>query len=160
MGGVKRSLRITTGSPASTKKLGRLLGRFLGPGQVLALTGELGSGKTTLVKGIAKGLGVPSEKAVSSPTFTLIHEYEGREKIYHLDWYRLSSVRGADAELAGECFSSPAVTVVEWPERGKALLPKNAWKISIEHEGPAKRHFSFVFPADTDPGLIRAIQKI
>ena len=157
---MKKTLNVTTDSPASTKKVGRLLAKFLGPGRVLALSGELGSGKTTLVKGIAKGLGVSSESAVSSPTYTLIHEYQGRQKIYHLDWYRLPFVSGPDAEFAEECFSSPAVTVIEWPERGKRSLPKDAWKISIEHQGPAKRLFRFTFPAGTELAMIRALKKI
>lgn len=109
-------------------------------GDVVTLEGSLGSGKTTLAKGIARGLAVRSEAEVTSPTFTLIHEYEGREKIYHIDWYRLRAVRGADARLAEECFASKAVTLVEWPERGRRVLPSERIEIRLRHAGERARH--------------------
>ena len=121
-------------SADETKKLGEGIGRLLKPGAVVALTGELGAGKTTMVKGIAKGLGVRDENKVSSPTFVLIHEYEGRAKIFHIDWYRLAAVQGADEESALECFERPdAVTIVEWPERAPHLLPESALRVTITH---------------------------
>lgn len=126
-------------SSAETKKIGSRIGRALRSGDVVALRGPLGSGKTTLVKGIARGLGHGSEKDVLSPTFVVIHEYTGREKIYHLDWYRLSSVRGVDRQLAEECFSSKAVTLVEWPEKGEALLPKDRIEVTLAHRGEDSR---------------------
>ena len=133
-------------SVAQTKKIGADLAKKLKKSDVVALRGELGAGKTTLVKGIAKGLGVRSEKLVSSPTYVLIHEYKGRDKVYHLDWYRLKAVQDSDAEFARECFDSDGVTLVEWPERGKKLLPKRAVRILISHEGPTARRIEMVFP--------------
>ena len=152
------SLSLTTNSAAETKRIGKTLGKYLKAGDVVALQGQLGSGKTTLVKGIVKGLGVRSEKQVSSPTYVLIHEYEGREKIFHLDWYRLKKVEGPDAELAGECFASAAVTLVEWPERGKALLPSGALRVGILHRGPKRRTLNFSLSKDTDPELKKALK--
>ena len=151
-------LELTTRSAAQTKKVGRVLGKFLRSGDVVALRGELGAGKTTLVKGIAKGLGVPDERAVASPTFVLMHEYAGRESVHHLDWYRLSAVRGADAELAEECFAE-GVTLIEWPERGRALLPRDAWQVRILHRGPSTRRLSFSFPGGADPRLLEALKR-
>ena len=128
-----------TKSALETKKIGVQLGKKLKAGDVVALHGELGSGKTTLVKGIAKGLGVRGEKTVSSPTFVLVHEYKGRVPVYHIDWYRLDKVTGQDAQSAEECFDSKAVTLVEWAERGKELLPKNCMQVRLGHGGADKR---------------------
>lgn len=114
---------------------------MLKAGDVVAFSGGLGAGKTTLIQGIVLGLG--SRDKVSSPTFTLIHEYEGREKIYHMDWYRLKTVSGTDRRLAEECLASPAVTLIEWPERGKGLLPRTAARVRIGHAGGGKRSISW-----------------
>ena len=135
-------------SAAQTIRIGRIFGRSLKAGDVVALQGKLGAGKTTLVKGIAKGLGLSSAKLVSSPTYALIHEYQGQKKIYHLDWYRLNHVKGADAEFARECFDSDGVTLVEWPERGAKLLPKGTVRVRISHQGPSTRRLQVVFPED------------
>ena len=132
-------MKIKSGSTADTKKIAHKLGRRLKPGDVVTLRGELGAGKTTFTKGLAKALGVRSEKNVTSPTFVLIHEYEGRLPLYHLDWYRLSKVEGTDRDLAEECFNGQGVTVVEWPERGSAILPKERIEIEILHVGPSSR---------------------
>ena len=143
---MKKTLEVITRSAAETKKVGKVLGRNLGAGDVVALQGDLGSGKTTLVKGIAMGLGVRSEKLVSSPTYILIHEYRGRKKIYHLDWYRLRSVKGLDAEFAEECFASDGVTLVEWPERGGTILPKRSLRVRLSHRGDTTRCLRITFP--------------
>lgn len=126
-------------SAKGTKDIGRKIGRFLRNGDVVALFGDLGAGKTTLVKGIAKGLGVKKESRVASPTFVLIHEYKGRHKIFHMDWYRLDSLKGFDRELAEECFASQAITLIEWADRGKKILPKEYLRIDLEHSGPRVR---------------------
>ena len=155
-----KKITLISNSAAQTKRIGKILGKFLLPGSVVALQGELGSGKTTLVKGIAKGLGVASEKMVSSPTFVLIHEYEGREKIYHLDWYRLRAVEGTDESLAEECFNSQAVTLVEWPERGKTLIPRKALAIQLSHCGLRSRNILVSFPASPAPELLKELKRI
>ncbi len=126
-------------SASETKRIGRELARRLMAGNVVALYGELGAGKTTLVQGIAEGLGVRSGGEVSSPTFVVIHEYVGKFKIHHLDWYRLKKVKGVDAAMAEECFYSNGVTLVEWPERGEDLLPQKHIEIRIRHQGPTIR---------------------
>lgn len=129
---------MITDSSAQTAALGRRIGRKLASGDVVALKGALGSGKTTLVRGIAQGLGVDGGR-VSSPTFTLVHEYEGREKIFHMDWYRLKKVAGADEELTLECFGRPAVTLVEWAGRAPGLFPERHLEICLSHAGPDRR---------------------
>lgn len=126
-------------SAAETKKIAHALGRSLKKGDVVALSGELGAGKTTFVKGLAKALGVRSERDVVSPTFVIIHEYKGRVPVYHLDWYRLERVEGADRELAEECIYGQGVTLVEWPERGREILPKKKIEIKLSHGGGSLR---------------------
>ena len=126
-------------SEAETRKIAKTLAAGLEAGAVVALHGDLGAGKTTFVKGVAEGLGVKSRTAVSSPTYVVIHQDEGRLRIYHLDWYRLERVEGVDAALAQECFDADAVTLVEWPERGEELLPKDHWTVKITHKGPTSR---------------------
>lgn len=131
--------KFLTHSTKETRELGQKIGRLLKAGDLVALEGPLGSGKTTLVKGIAKGLNVKDSEEVVSPTFVLIHEYEAREKIYHIDWYRLSSVKGQDKLLAQECFDSKGVTLVEWAERGKGIFPKELIQIHMKYQGQDKR---------------------
>ena len=114
---------ITTNSPDETIELGRRLGRLLGPGYVVALTGELGAGKTCLTKGIALGLGVADARAVRSPTFVLISEYRGRLTLYHVDAYRLHGPADFEALGATEILTSGAVTVIEWADRVEGALP-------------------------------------
>lgn len=126
-------------SPAATKKIGESIGRRLKAGDLVALFGELGSGKTTLVKGIAKGLGIKDEAKIVSPTFVLIREYKGRHRIFHMDWYRLNSLRGIDRELAEACFNSEGICLVEWADRGARLLPKEHLRIDLKHKSPSER---------------------
>lgn len=138
-GSIISVIKFETASPEETQKIGEKIGRLLKSGDVVALEGPLGAGKTTLVKGVASGLGVKDKKEVVSPTFVLIHEYEAREKIYHLDWYRLSQVTGQDELLAQECFDSQGVTLVEWADRGKKILPESHLRISLKYKSPEKR---------------------
>ncbi len=155
-----KKITVVSQSAAQTKRIGTLLGKFLTPGAVVALKGELGSGKTTMVKGIAKGLGVASEKIVSSPTFVLIHEYAGREKIYHLDWYRLNSVEGMDKALAEECFNSKGVTLVEWPERGREVIPRQAIAVHLSHQALHSRKISILFPESPKAEVLKELKII
>ena len=131
--------KFETNSAEETRKVGENIGKCLKPGDVVALEGPLGAGKTTLIKGIAKGLGVKDKKAVVSPTFVLVHEYEARERIYHMDWYRLSKVEGQDRLQAEEYFNSKGITLVEWADRGKEIFPKGHIRILLRYNGPEKR---------------------
>lgn len=122
---------ITSHSPTETFDYGRQLGAELQPGDVLALTGDLGAGKTCLVKGIAHGLGIAQE--VTSPTFTLIHEYRGgRLLLYHVDLYRLDSVEQAVAIGIEDYLGNDGVTVIEWAEKIESLLPPATRHVRIE----------------------------
>ena len=127
-------------SPDKTVEIGRSIGRKLKPGTVVALTGELGSGKTTLVKGIALGLGVKSKREVTSPTFVIFHIYKGRIPLYHFDLYRLE--RNSDLEAIGmdEFLDDPdAVSVIEWAERISSVPGRSDVQIKLIRKSENQR---------------------
>jgi tRNA threonylcarbamoyladenosine biosynthesis protein TsaE len=111
--------------------LGERLARMLPPGATVLLIGELGAGKTTLAKGIVKGLGAALPEEVSSPTFTLIHEYGRPPIVYHIDLYRLDSARDAATLGLDDLFDSDAVVLIEWGERFPELLPPNRTEVRL-----------------------------
>jgi tRNA threonylcarbamoyladenosine biosynthesis protein TsaE len=120
---------------------GLRLGAELSPGAVVALTGELGAGKTTLAKGIARGLGVTDE--ITSPTFTIINEYtSGRLPLYHFDVYRLGEDEEAEAGMEGlgyeEYFFGDGVTIVEWADLVRDLIPADAVRIVLSYGSDAE----------------------
>lgn len=127
---VTEEIEIRVTSPEETLTVGEAMGRTLPPGSVVALSGELGAGKTVLTKGIARGLGVQEEPV--SPTFVLMSAYEGRLPLYHFDLYRLSG--GGDLEDIGyeEYFYGGGVTVVEWAERAGDIFPPHTIFVEIE----------------------------
>lgn len=113
--------------PEETFRIGRILADGLQAGDVVALTGELGSGKTCLTQGIARGLGVPEDYAVTSPTFTLINEYPGRQMaLYHLDVYRLTGCADLPEMGYDEYLSDRGVMVIEWAEKIREAVPVGA----------------------------------
>jgi tRNA threonylcarbamoyladenosine biosynthesis protein TsaE len=123
--------RILLKSLSDTEKLGRFLGETAGPGEIICLDGDLGAGKTTLSQAIAKGLAVPESCYVTSPSFTILHEYEGRMPMYHMDFYRL---HGEDEILDlgfDEYFYLSGLTVIEWSVRATAILPEERLSLEI-----------------------------
>jgi tRNA threonylcarbamoyladenosine biosynthesis protein TsaE len=114
----------------------------LAPGDVLALKGELGSGKTEFVHGLAQGLEVP-ESVVASPSFTLVHEYPGRLPLVHIDLYRLENLPAEMFPDLEEYLSGPRVVAVEWAERLGSLLPREYLEVEIETTGENTREFTF-----------------
>jgi len=121
-----------------TEALGRRLSENLKAGAVLALQGDLGAGKTHFAKGIVHGLG--SKADVTSPTFTLVHEYPGgRLPVYHFDFFRLEDARSAARLGLDDYFFGDGVSVVEWPDRFPDLIPSEAWWIRFEMLSPGQR---------------------
>jgi tRNA threonylcarbamoyladenosine biosynthesis protein TsaE len=110
------------------------LGRQMGPelAGVVLLIGNLGAGKTTLTKGIVEGRGVTAAEEVSSPTFTLIHQYGESDTVFHIDLYRLDEIREVETLGLDELFSSGSLVLLEWAERFPALLPAHRTEIRIE----------------------------
>jgi len=121
--------RVSDG-PAETRAIGRRIGSAAMPGTVLALTGELGAGKTQLAKGVAEGLGVTS--VVNSPTFVLMNEHVGRLRLYHIDAYRLGDPEEAAAAGLLDADHADGVTVVEWADRLDGWLPAERLEIHLE----------------------------
>ncbi|MHB8068167.1 MAG: tRNA (adenosine(37)-N6)-threonylcarbamoyltransferase complex ATPase subunit type 1 TsaE [Desulfobaccales bacterium] len=138
-----RSLKWLSRSPEATLALAAALGKWLASGDLLALHGELGSGKTEFVHGLAQGLEVPGDAGVASPSFTLIHEYPGRVPLAHIDLYRLENLPPDLLPDLEEYLSGPRVAVVEWAERLGPLLPQDYLEIEIEITGEATREFTF-----------------
>ena len=134
---------MITNSAEETISLGKQLGRLLAPGDVLGLTGELGSGKTTLVKGIASGLGVKENEDVCSPSFVLIKEYMGKIPLFHLDLYRLNNLENIERLGLEEYLFDQGVCVIEWAEKMKMLLP-DYLQIDLAVKGESKREFKFL----------------
>jgi tRNA threonylcarbamoyladenosine biosynthesis protein TsaE len=124
------SQQIEAHGVEETVEFGERLARQLRPGDVIALSGDLGAGKTALVKGIARGLGIAQD--VTSPTFTLVHEYAGgRLPLFHVDLYRLDNVEQALAIAIEDYLGGPGVTAIEWAEKIESLLPAHSTRIRI-----------------------------
>ncbi len=116
-------------SEKETEELGMKFGSSLRRGDLVSLVGSLGAGKTVFAKGIAKSLGI--SEAIVSPTFTLVQEYEGREKLYHLDLYRLSGEDEFES-MGGEDFLYPdGITLIEWAEKIEEMMPSDAFTVTI-----------------------------
>jgi tRNA threonylcarbamoyladenosine biosynthesis protein TsaE len=120
-----------TRSEEETVAFGERLGRRLAPGSIVLLEGELGAGKTTLAKGIVKGLGAADPEEVASPTFTLIHEYGDPVRVYHVDLYRLDDPREAEALGLDEILERKAVVLVEWGGKFPRLWPESRIEVRI-----------------------------
>jgi tRNA threonylcarbamoyladenosine biosynthesis protein TsaE len=129
-----------TRSEDETIALGEKLARQLPSRGVVLLIGNLGAGKTTLVKGIAKGLGAAKPEQVSSPTFTLIHEYSPR--LYHVDLYRLDEEREVETLGLDDLFEKNALVLVEWGEKFPRLMPAQRTEIRLEHTPDDARRIS------------------
>lgn len=125
-----------------TQALGELIGRYLVGGDLVALVGELGSGKTSFVQGLARGLGVKGY--VRSPSFTLINEYKGRLPLYHLDFYRLNSFQEI-TELGCEeyLYHRDGVSAIEWAEKFPQILPEEHLRIEFSWVDPSSRKIQF-----------------
>lgn len=124
-----------THSDEETRSVGRLLASELPDRGVVLLIGDLGAGKTTLTKGIAEARGAARAEDVSSPTFTLIHEYGDPVTIYHVDLYRLDTAEQVRGLGLDELFERPALVILEWAERFPELLPQERTEIRLEHLG-------------------------
>lgn len=130
----RENMEIRVTDAEDTIKLGEIIGKSLEPGSIIALRGDLGAGKTVLVKGIARGLGVEDEPV--SPTFVIMNAYEGRIPLYHFDLYRIS---GADELMsigADEFLFGGGVSAVEWAERVEEIFPEYTIYIDIKMPGP------------------------
>ena len=131
---------ITTNSADETIAFGRTLADLLAPPKLVLLRGDLGAGKTTLVKGIAAAFAAASEEDVTSPTFTLIHEYRGlRANLFHIDLYRIDTPRELDTLALDDLRSANSVLLIEWGEKFPRFIRERDVEISLEREGENRR---------------------
>jgi len=131
-----------TSSVKGTVALGADLARRFGRGDCIGLVGELGAGKTVLVRGLAVGWGVEDERLISSPTYVLVQEYPGKVMVYHVDLYRMAAPASELSELGLSEMLEDGVVVVEWADRAEGVLPRPHWRIAIEVTGARRRSFS------------------
>jgi tRNA threonylcarbamoyladenosine biosynthesis protein TsaE len=135
---MSRTELVESGSAAETEALGGRIATVLGPGNVVLLSGDLGAGKTTLIRGACRALGFTGP--VTSPTFTIGQRYEGgRLPVSHLDLYRLSDLEGEDPALLDDYLGPDRVAFVEWPEAGADRLGRPAVWARLAHEGEERR---------------------
>jgi tRNA threonylcarbamoyladenosine biosynthesis protein TsaE len=129
---------VETNSAAETEALGARIAERLGPGDVVLLSGEVGAGKTTLIRGACRALGVPGP--VTSPTFTIGQQYGGgRLSVSHLDLYRLQTLEGEDPALLDDYLRPEGVSFIEWPDAGSDRLGRPALEVRLAHEGEERR---------------------
>jgi tRNA threonylcarbamoyladenosine biosynthesis protein TsaE len=130
---------MITNSAKETMAIGEKLAKKLMPGDVVALSGNLGSGKTTFTKGIGRGLGIKDARHINSPTFVLIKEYEGKIPLYHLDLYRLDKVKDVENIAVEEYIYGEGITVIEWADKVRVLLPERCIWVKFKIKGENKR---------------------
>jgi len=150
---------LCSAGPEETVRIGRALGSVLEAGDIVALIGDLGTGKTCLASGIARGLGVSEAYFITSPTFTLINEYPGRIPLAHLDMYRLSGAADLDDIGIDEYFYGNGVMVIEWAEKIRELIPERAFHIFLHHGGGDKRKIEISVEFDKRAKLREALEE-
>ena len=131
---------IITKSPEETISLGKKISGSLKQGDIVSLIGELGSGKTTLIQGICKGLGV--KRYVTSPTFVLVNIYQGRVPVYHLDLFRLRGVQDLEGIGYEDYLYGRGIALIEWAEKIREFLPPTSIEIQLKRLAPGKRRIT------------------
>jgi tRNA threonylcarbamoyladenosine biosynthesis protein TsaE len=144
---------FTTHSAEETTALGRKLAAELKPGAIVLLRGDLGAGKTTLVKGIAEGFQAAEADRVTSPTFTLIHEYRGPQlTLYHIDLYRIDTPRELDTLALDDLIDANSILLIEWGEKFERFRRERDVEIAIEHRGGDERSIKIGRSGDREIG--------
>jgi tRNA threonylcarbamoyladenosine biosynthesis protein TsaE len=146
LNGAMSSTEVVTSSPEETMNIGRQLALSLGAPVLVLLSGELGSGKTTLTKGIVSGLGVAREEDVTSPTFTLVHVFRNHVSVYHVDLYRVEGFHDLESLALEDAFSEPAVVIIEWAERFTLRTDWPQVAIHLEHVEADTRRITITLP--------------
>jgi tRNA threonylcarbamoyladenosine biosynthesis protein TsaE len=150
----------TTNSADETLALGRLLGRCLEPGDVVALVGPLGAGKTCLVKGVVAGMGLRDTRRVVSPTYLLIKEYEARLHAYHVDAYRLNTASELLDLGFDEMCATGGVILIEWADRIAAALPDDHVLITLQPTAETQRDLIFEARGPRAAALLRRFEQL
>jgi tRNA threonylcarbamoyladenosine biosynthesis protein TsaE len=145
--------KMTTHSPEETMFLAEKLAGILAPGDLVALKGDLGSGKTIFVKGLAKGLGVDEYEYVNSPSFVVVKEYSGKVPLYHFDVYRLNGKLFCETMDYEKYFYSQGISAVEWADKIQDTLPEEYLEVSLEY-GTGDERIIFFKAKGERPGII------
>ncbi len=153
------SLTLISGNTEETLSIGRVVGENLNAGDIVALTGELGAGKTCLTKGIAIGLGVLESYPITSPTFTLINEYQGKLTLYHFDLYRLKGLHEMEDLGYEEYLFGEGVCVIEWAEKIKDLFLDSMVSVSLKYLDENRREISITGDGDRMAQIINALKR-
>jgi tRNA threonylcarbamoyladenosine biosynthesis protein TsaE len=154
------TVEFLSGSPAQTARIGERLGKLLGGDEVICLEGQLGAGKTCFAQGLGRGWGATAD--ITSPTFTLIHELRrtaDRQRLYHVDLYRLESEREAWLLGLSDLMDSTATVVIEWPERAPSLLPPDRLWIKLELVDDTRRRLTFTPSGARHQALLAALKR-
>jgi len=149
---------VITSSPEQTWRIGEILGAVLGAGDTVCLYGDLGSGKTNLAYGIARGLDV-REQYITSPTFTFVNEYDGRIPLYHIDLYRLNDPGELENIGFDEYIDSDGVTVIEWAEKAEEELPVECLSVYLSIIDEHSREIGFLAEGERYEKLLDALSK-
>lgn len=153
-----KQILITTYSPEETRNIGEAIGAWIKHPLVIELTGDLGSGKTVFVQGLAKGLGVPPEYYITSPTFTLINEYPGRFPLFHIDLYRLDGIGDLEDIGLDELLYDKAVIAIEWAEKMTGNLFTEHLILRLEITDDESRKISLIPSGHNVVNLIKALE--
>ena len=155
---ITRQYRITTRAPDETQKLGKKIGKWIEHPVVIGLSGDLGSGKTAFVQGLAEGLEVPGQYYITSPTFTLINEYPGRFPLFHIDLYRLDGISDLEDIGLDELLYDQAVIAIEWAEKMSPDLPAEHLAMTFKITDDDYRRISLIAYGHTLDNLIKALE--
>jgi tRNA threonylcarbamoyladenosine biosynthesis protein TsaE len=154
-----KKVQLLSRSPRDTRALAARLGAHLAPGDLVALRGELGAGKTEFVRGLALGLGVPEDE-VASPSFALAYEYQGRLTLVHLDLYRLTELSPEFLPDLEEYLGGPQVTAVEWAERLGDFLPPERLEVVLTITGKEDRDITLTGHGPRGEALLAALTAV
>lgn len=153
----EKHLRITTHSVTETRKLGQALGAEIHQAAIISLTGDLGSGKTAFVQGLARGLGVPEEYHVTSPTFTLINEYPARRALCHVDLYRLDGIGDLEDIGLDDLLQQQTVVAIEWADKLAAGMLTEYLAMSFEIIDDQRRRIRLHAYGQNEVNLLNAL---
>jgi len=155
---VSRHLQIVTQSLEETQKLGKIIGKKVRQPIIIALTGDLGSGKTAFVQGLARGLEVPAGYYITSPTFTLINEYPGRRPLVHVDLYRLDNIRDLEDIDLNDLLYDQAAIAIEWADKLPGNLLNEHLAMTIEILDDESRKLDLIAYGNNAVNLILAVE--
>lgn len=150
---------VVSHSPDETRELGIKIGRLCQPGDVIALDGDLGAGKTCLIQGLAEGLDVSKESYVRSPTFTILNVHQGRIPLYHFDLYRLSDIDELEEIGYREYIYGDGVAALEWASNVEDAVPAECLRIVIKRRGEDERGIEITATGERYERFLRSLQK-